>query len=270
MRESIFFAHANGFPSASYNKLLRTLSAAHDVHCLPMHGHDQRFPVSDNWTCLVDELLHHLSELSQPVWGVGHSLGGVLHLHAALRAPERYRGVIMLDSPVLSALDHWVIRAAKRFGFIDHITPAGRTVGRKAVFADAANAREYFADKTLFRHFDRECLDDYVQHGLQPDQQGLRLSFCPNTEISIFRTVPHNHPAPLRQLDVPVTVVRGRNSRVVMSHHLREVKKIPQGRIRSMPGGHMFPLEQPDLTADLVLGVIAQHASHKDDTIHAS
>lgn len=38
-----------------------------------MHGHDPRFPVNDNWDNLVDELLHHLASLEQPVWGVGHS-----------------------------------------------------------------------------------------------------------------------------------------------------------------------------------------------------
>jgi predicted alpha/beta hydrolase family esterase len=42
-----------------------------------------RFPVDDNWHNLVDELIHHLEQQPEPVWGVGHSLGGVLHLHAA-------------------------------------------------------------------------------------------------------------------------------------------------------------------------------------------
>ncbi|HCG1023238.1 TPA: alpha/beta hydrolase [Pseudomonas aeruginosa] len=129
MSQSVFFAHANGFPSATCAKLFEALAPEYRVDHLEMHGHDPRFPVNDNWDNLVDELLHHLASLEQPVWGVGHSLGGVLHYHAALRRPELYRGVVMLDSPVLTLADRLVIRAAKRFGFIDRITPAGRTLG---------------------------------------------------------------------------------------------------------------------------------------------
>ncbi len=134
MSQSVFFAHANGFPSATYAKLFEALAPEYRVDHLEMHGHDPRFPVNDNWDNLVDELLHHLASLEQPVWGVGHSLGGVLHYHAALRRPELYRGVVMLDSPVLTLADRLVIRAAKRFGFIDRITPAGRTLGRREAF----------------------------------------------------------------------------------------------------------------------------------------
>ena len=138
MTQTLFFAHANGFPSATYGKLFAALAPEYQVRHLPQHGHDPRFPVNDNWSNLVDELIHHLEQHDEPVWGVGHSLGGVLHYHAALLRPELYRGVAMLDSPVLTLADKVVIRAAKRFGFIDRITPAGRTLGRREVFVDLA------------------------------------------------------------------------------------------------------------------------------------
>ena len=111
MSQQIFFAHANGFPSATYGKLFAALAPQYQVAHLELHGHDPRFPVDDNWHNLVDELIHHLEQQPAPVWGVGHSLGGVLHLHAALRCPELYRGVVMLDSPVLTRADQWVILA---------------------------------------------------------------------------------------------------------------------------------------------------------------
>jgi hypothetical protein len=110
----------------------------------------------------VDELIHHL-EQHQPVWG------GPMGRVAAWRpcVAHLYRGVVMLDSPVLTRADRWVIRAAKRFGFIDRLTPAGRTLGRREEFSDLDAARSYFAGKTLFRGFDPECFDAYLQHGLQ-------------------------------------------------------------------------------------------------------
>ncbi|NBF01342.1 alpha/beta fold hydrolase [Pseudomonas sp. Fl5BN2] len=252
MSQQVFFAHANGFPSGTYGKLFAALAPEFEVTHLPQHAHDPRFPVDDNWRSLVDELIHHLQQQAQPVWGVGHSLGGVLHLHAALRCPELYRGVVMLDSPVLTRADQWVIRAAKRFGFIDRLTPAGRTLGRREEFADIESARHYFAHKTLFRAFDPECLDAYLQHGLQQVGDRLRLRFDPATEISIYRGVPHTSPGSARQLKVPLAVVRGQQSRVVMRHHTSAVGRMPQGESLTMPGGHMFPLERPQDTATLL------------------
>ncbi|MBC9250574.1 alpha/beta hydrolase [Pseudomonas alcaligenes] len=258
MSQAIFFAHANGFPSATYGKLFAALAPDYQVQHLEQHGHDPRFPVDDNWENLVAELITHLEQQAQPVWGVGHSLGGVLHYHAALRRPELYRGVVMLDSPLLTLVDRVLIRAAKRFGFIDKITPAGRTVGRREQFSDFAEARRYFAGKTLFSRFDPECLDAYVEHGLRAEGQGLRLRFDPATEISIYRSVPHTTPGRPQQLAVPLAVVRGRHSKVVLPHHARQVGRVPRGEYHSLPGGHMFPLERPQDTALLLRELFAR------------
>ncbi|MDG9856159.1 alpha/beta hydrolase [Pseudomonas nitroreducens] len=259
MSQAVFFAHANGFPSGTYGKLFDALEPDYRVHRLDMHGHDPRFPVNANWENLVEELLHHLEALDEPVWGVGHSLGGVLHYHAALRRPELYRGVVMLDSPLLTLADQLVIRVAKRFGFIDRLTPAGRTLGRREDFDDFAEALEYFAGKPLFERFDRDCLEAYVRHGLAPaDARGLRLKFDPATEISIYRNVPHTSPGRAKQLAVPLTMVRGRHSRVVLPHHARMIGRIPMGESLSLPGGHMFPLERPQDTAALLKTVFAR------------
>lgn len=260
MSRQIFFAHANGFPSATYGKLFDALAPDFAVTYLPLHGHDPRFPVDNNWQNLVDELIFHLQQQSGPVLGVGHSLGGMLHLHAALRCPHLYKGVVMLDSPVLTLMDQWVIRAAKRFGFIDRLTPAGRTLGRREEFSDHAAARDYFASKSLFSRFDPDCFEAYLAHGLHPVEDRLRLRFDPATEINIYRGVPHIRPGSTRSLQVPLTVVSGRDSRVVMRHHAKAVARMPNGESMSVPGGHMFPLEQPHDTAALLKDIFARWA----------
>ncbi|MBJ9976614.1 alpha/beta hydrolase [Pseudomonas sp. S75] len=255
MSQQIFFVHANGFPSATYGKLFAALAPDYQVLHLDRHGHDPRFPVNDNWLCLVDELLHHLAAQSTPVWGVGHSLGGVLHLHAALRRPELYRGVVMLDSPLLTRADQWVIRTAKGLGLIDRLTPAARTAGRREAFPDRESAHRYFASKALFRAFDPDCLQAYVDHGLEQAEQGVRLHFDASTEMRIYRSIPHTSPAPARQLQVPLAMVRGQHSGVVRRHHALAVRRLPRGECHSVPGGHMFPLERPLDTASLIKGL---------------
>ena len=51
---------------------------------------------------------------------------------------------------------------------------------------------------------------------------------------------------------LPLALVRGRHSRVVMAHHARLVNRVPQGEYHTLPGGHMFPLERPQDTARLL------------------
>jgi pimeloyl-ACP methyl ester carboxylesterase len=263
MSQSVFFAHANGFPSATYGALFSALGAEYPVQCLAQHGHDPRFPVADNWERLVDELIYHLQQQRAPVIGVGHSLGGVLHYHAALRHPELYRGVVMLDSPVLTLLDKWVIRAAKRFGFIDKITPAGRTLGRCETFTDRDSARRYFSAKSLFRRFDPLCLEDYLQHGLKPAGEGLSLAFAAQTEINIYRSIPHTSPGRPEQLQVPLAMIRGRHSQVVLPHHTWSLRRVASAESLTLPGGHMFPLERPQATADLLKQIFTRWAQQQ-------
>jgi pimeloyl-ACP methyl ester carboxylesterase len=258
MRQPIFFAHANGFPSGSYGKLFDALMPEFEVAHLPQHGHDPQFPVDDNWRQLVDELLHHLARQPGPVWGVGHSLGGLLHLHAALRAPQHYRGVIMLDSPLLTFADRWVILAAKRLRFIDRITPAGRTLGRLAHFTDLRAARAYFSGKRLFRDFDPDCFEAYLQHGLQPGTDGLRLRFDPGTEIDIYRSVPHVHPGRLQQLQVPLALIQGNCSEIVRGYHVSAVRRLANAEHHAVNGGHMFPLERPLETTALLKSILGR------------
>lgn len=258
MTQQVFFAHANGFPSATYAKLFAALAPNYQVQYLPQHGHDPRFPVGDNWGQLVEELLHYLDALGQPVWGVGHSLGGILHYHAALLRPELYLGVVMLDSPLLTWADQLVIHAAKRFGFIDRLTPAGRTLGRRETFTDRDEAHRYFASKSLFRRFDPDCLAAYISAGLQRCDAGLCLQFDAATEISIYRSVPHTSPGRAQQLQVPLAMVRGLSSRVVRPYHGRLVRQLPRGEYLTSPGSHMFPLEHPLATAGLLNALLAR------------
>ena len=67
-----------------------------------------------------------------------------------------------------------------------------------------------------------------------------------------IRDRPHTSPGRTRQLKVPLAVVRGHKSRVVMRHHASLVGRLPQGESLTMPGGHMFPLERPQDTAKLL------------------
>ncbi|MBA2605642.1 MAG: alpha/beta hydrolase, partial [Acidobacteria bacterium] len=79
-KQIIHFAHANGFPAKTYNKLFSFLEDDFEINFLERHAHNPKFPVTDGWERLRDELREELQKrYAQRIIGVGHSLGGILH-----------------------------------------------------------------------------------------------------------------------------------------------------------------------------------------------
>ena len=103
----LVFSHGNSFPAGTYNVLFEHLRArGFEVSAVDRFGHDPRYPVTSNWPHLVQQLADFAQEQVQragaPVFLVGHSLGGILSVMAAAQHPGLARGVLMLDSPLVS------------------------------------------------------------------------------------------------------------------------------------------------------------------------
>ncbi|MCW4149378.1 alpha/beta hydrolase [Halomonas sp. 18H] len=241
----LVFAHANGFPGRSYRSFLAPMAKDFDLHPVERLGHHPDFPVGHNWLALRDELLETLSTLSSPVVGVGHSMGGVLMAMAAEQAPARFHCVVMLDPPLMLGIDALAMKLAKRLGLMDRLTPAGRSLGRRSVWASRDEMRDYLMQRRLFRCFTEPALEDYLQAGadVQPDGQ-LRLRYDPDIEVEIFRHLPdHLNGLPSR-LQVPVGVLAGQDSDLMTPRRRQRLRRHGVS-VSEVSGGHMFPMEHP-------------------------
>lgn len=257
MKKKLHFAHGNGFPSLCYRQMLTPLGEVYDICYIEKIGHNPLFPIQDNWLYLVDEILDSIRKQSEtPVIAIGHSLGGVLSLLAAFKAPQYFEAVILLDSPLLSPWRAYAVKWAKRLGVIDNVTPAYRTRTRRKHWNNRASVMHYLRGKTLFSDFTQECLQDYIDFGMTHDSEGYTLNFHPEKEYLIYKTLPHSihaHPAPL---PFPVVLIYGRDTHVIHPADRRYMQK--KFGIKSVPidGTHMFPFEYPDETATLILSLL--------------
>lgn len=263
MRDTLHFSHANGFPAGSYRVLLDSLNHHYDVRTIDQLGHQNAYPVTDNWSMLERELIHYFeTHYSRPVIAVGHSLGGLLSYMVARKRPDLIKALVMLDSPVLTPMQAVGLRLLKRFQLADYVTPAGRTNGRKQSWGNEQEALAYFSQKSLMKRFDSRCLQDYVSAGTQAmdasDPNGaVKLSFDPAIEMKIYRTIPHNVTTD-KPLDVPSAVIGGRQSNVFRRVNGAQMQSKVGMKVRWLEGGHMFPLERPDETADLIHNLVAE------------
>lgn len=256
----IVFSHANGFPAGTYRRLFGAWRAAGwTVHALEKFGHAPAYPVTSNWPHLRDELIHFVErEVGSAAWLVGHSLGGYLSLLAAARRPDLARGVVLLDSPVLSGWKARALQFAKATGLGERFSPGFVSQRRRQHWPSAEAAFEHFAAKPAFARFEPAVLRDYIAAGMEPAGAQHRLSFSREVETDIYNTLPHHIAGVLRRqgLACPLAFIGGTQSVEVRQVGLSATERLAQGGVRWIEGSHLFPMERPTETAAMVLELL--------------
>ncbi len=256
-KPKIQFAHANGFPSRTYTKLFSYLEHDFEINYLNRHAHNPKFPVTDNWELLKDELREEIeSRYSQPIIGIGHSFGGILHYLLAAEKPELYSQIILLDSPIISRLSSFAIQIGKKIKLIDRFSPSKMTKFRRNLWKTRDEVFAHFNAKSKFAAFDEDVLRDYTEHGTVETERGFELFFKPQIEAKIYRTVPHTLPKLRRNITVQTTYVGGTNSREGKLAGVNSMKRIKNLRFETIEGSHLFPFEKPFETAEIIKKII--------------
>lgn len=252
----LVFSHANSFPAGTYTQLFQSLRArGFEVAAVERFGHDPAYPVSNNWPQLVQQLVdfaaQQVARLGGPVYLVGHSLGGFLSVMAAARHPELARGVLMLDSPLLSGWKAKALAMAKHTALVGAVSPGRISQRRRHRWASKEEALAHFQHKRAFARWEPAVLQDYITHGLAEQDGQQVLAFDRAVETAIYNTLPHHldrllgrHP-----LRCPAAFIGGRHSAELKQVGLAMTQRITQGRIAMLDGSHLFPMEQTRATA---------------------
>lgn len=260
----INFVHANGFPAGSYQALFNYFPKEYQVISHEKYGHNKQYPVENNWQPLVDELINFVKQQlvinnQQQVINVGHSFGGVIAFIAACQQPQLFKGLIMLDPPVVTGSTAVAVKLLKKMRLMDKFSPAGKAKSRCTNWPLGTDIAKLFAARTLFKNFDRRCLDDYISHGVIEQNNQLELVFSAQVEADIFRNLASNLSSYKNQLKVPASLIYADQTDVFPHAYFEKFVKLNKKiNLEITQGGHMFPLEQPEDTAKLILNTIAQ------------
>ena len=266
----LHFTHGNSYPSGAYGRLLEDLGRDFDVRTTDMLGHDPRYPVDDNWRGLVDELVAQLERYREPAILVGHSLGGAVGMLAAWRRPELARCVVMLDSPVVAGWRAHAWRLVKALGLGRRLSPGGVAERRRYVWPSRQAAWDHFMSKAIFQAWAPGALDDYLEHGLKPHPDGVQLRFDREVEAAIYGSLPHDMAPVLRQpFPVPVGFIAGTRSEELRQAGMASTRRLVGNNLVMIEGSHLYPMESPQMTAQLTREMIARllpHAATDDRT----
>jgi pimeloyl-ACP methyl ester carboxylesterase len=186
----------------------------------------------------------------------------MLSVLAASRRPELARGVVLLDSPVISGWRAHGLRLAKATGWFARVSPGRIARTRREHWASRGAVRSHFAGKSAFARWDARVLDDYVASGFVEHAGQWRLAFEREVEARIYETLPHHLGALLRRhpLRCPLAFIGGRESVESRRAGTAATARLTGERFEWTAGSHLFPMEHPDAAAALVLQMIARMA----------
>ncbi len=257
----LHFLHANGYPPECYQPLLDLLKTEYRVFGMYLR------PLWDGskpqelrtWHPLSDDLLRFLSDLEAgPVIGVGHSIGAIVTLRAALRDPGKFRALVLID-PVLFVPSHLALWSLIRaVGLGDKVHPLiQRAQKRRRTFDDLETVFRGYRSRPLFRYLSDESLRAYIAGITKPSSNGAyELVYSPEWEAQIYRSGLHDFDLwrDLPKLNVPALFLRGTETDTFFEKAARLVqKKQPQVRVEALEKStHLLPLERPKEVFDII------------------
>jgi pimeloyl-ACP methyl ester carboxylesterase len=262
----LHLAHANGYPPRAYQPLVDALTPHYRVsamHTRPLRaagspGDLGCAPASiNNWWPLVDELVQFIDERGQAGgFGLGHSLGAVLTTAAALRRPDLFRAIVLIDPEFQPPRTLAIYQVFQNLGLAHRVHPlAPGAKRRRRVFGSYAEMIGRYRQAAVFAGLSDAALRTFVEAAAHPRPDGqVELVYSPEWELRVYVTGPLNLWGSLGNLRVPALFIQGAESDTFKPAAVQAVRqRLPGARIEVLPGhGHLVPLEAPQEVGRLV------------------
>ncbi len=258
----LLFLHANGYPPACYLPLLNALAEQYHIlamHQRPLWPHANPKELRD-WHPLSSDFLQFMEERKvEKAIVIGHSMGGIAALRAALRHPDRFEALILLD-PVLFAPGFIVLwNLVRMLGLGWRLHPLIPTAQkRRRAFDDLERVFTSYRRRPIFRYMDDTALRNYIFGMTHPDPQGgYQLRYSPEWETRIYYTsVWHDFDLwrDLPQLKRPTLILRGAETDTFLPTTAFLVRRFNSHiQIETLPNTtHLLPLEAPHQVAERI------------------
>jgi pimeloyl-ACP methyl ester carboxylesterase len=265
----LHFASANGFPPGSYRQFLTGLAKRYrPLAMLPRPLWDHALPdASAGFRTFGDDLLRFCEQEGlRQVIGVGHSLGAVATMYAAVERPELFSRLVLIEPIFLPP--HILAFLAANPGIVEEGPPEDAAgLGfwpalledarkRRTHWENRRHAFERFRTKGVFNRFSDEVLRDYVAAGTRELPDGTaELAYSREWEATIFARPPLDVWENVAQLRVPTIAVRAGKSDTLAPAAWRHWQKLqPGARFYELPEAtHLLTFETPQRVADAIL-----------------
>lgn len=223
---------------------------------LPGHGHSDAFPVTQGYSLwdYAQSIILWLNQLKQPVWLLGHSLGGMIAQIIASARPELVKGLITLDILSLSFDSTEGLSVQRMLEVLRALTMPKQHMYLSPNFDHAVARRARIGSPAS-----QAANVLLAQRGFVQSNQGWAPRLDPRVKAGGFmRLTPEGSDLLLNQIQCPWHAILAKEG-ITSEKRQQEAKLLkPTLRIHMWPGGHHFHMEQnPVELLALIINVMA-------------
>ena len=259
----IFFLHGNGFPPEAYSNFLNVLSSTADIYAMnqkPFHPTDIDPNLIYGWDIFKNDANNFLkqNQLENTI-AVGHSMGAILILLIEIEYPGTFKNIFLLDPVITSKMKSSLYKLLLKCKAIDRRHPMiKRTNSKKMIYDNFESIYNSYRSKKIFSKINDENLKIYIESILEQYQGKVRIRLSKDWENSIYRNgslkdrfIWNN----LYKIKTPTYIIMPQQNEFGHFNYGRELKKKNSNFVNLYTNNttHLFPLERPKQTAELIL-----------------
>jgi len=258
----LHFAHPNAYPPAGFRQFLEPLTADYHVYAIE---HRPLWPGSrpeemTGWRIIADDLIRFFDQMGwQQVVGVGHSLGAVATLYAAVSRPDLFSQLILIEPVMLPpAILQKIAENPEAPAFSKMVDGA---LKRRTRWANREVAFDRFRRKSVFRRFSDKALWDYVNSATRKADNGsFELVYPREWEARFYSMPPFTVWEAIKQLTQPTLAIRAAETDTLFPRAWELWQELqPEATFVEVPDcGHMLTLERPSQVAAIVQNYLNQ------------
>ncbi len=248
----IMLMHATGFSPWLWHPIARELAPRWRVIAPYFCDHRETDPEKGglSWFMIAEDLARFCMVLDLDRPGLaGHSMGATISTLMHAKFGVKARGLILIE-PIFFPEDLYKMEIT-----LKQHPLASRAIRRRDHWDNREEARAYLLSKSLFKNWDPEMLELYIDHGMkETGGGGLQLTCSPRREASMFMGSMEYDPWPLLpQVSCPCLILEGEDS---PNRGFIDLKKatsaIPKSTYRMISqAGHLIPMEKPKLISKI-------------------
>jgi pimeloyl-ACP methyl ester carboxylesterase len=264
--ERIHLLHGTGFSAMTLAAMASQLPKDWSIWLtdLPGHGYStQPTTQMPNWQKMANTIadaiyLQANVQENGPLVGIGHSMGGVITLLAAVKYPDLFSEIILLD-PVLFQTEMIIAQQLMRAtGAWRRSSLVKSVANRTAIWPSLANMKNNIAEKSFYKAWHPQVISDYCEFSTDVSHQNsVTLSCQPSWEASIFGSYPKGLWRAIYNIKIPVEILMANKSYFFIPKAVKRAAKINTNiEWQKFGRHHCFPMEQPLETAKAITNLI--------------
>jgi len=247
---ALHFAHATGFNASTYSSLLLQLSQYSDVYAMDLRGHGDTEASAvpgeySGWQVYADDIASFANKINKPLVLIGHSMGAIASLTAAVEASSNIRSLILIEPVLPTPFVSVLLKIGKRLGLSRYIPIAKSARHRKAYFNSKEDAFNNYKNKGAFKNWSDSQLRYYIESGFKSIGNGYELTCSPEWEGWTFSAASHDCWKKIAQLEIPLTVICGGHNSTIPNASIHALRKLNRNIkiVKLDAASHFLPME---------------------------